>query len=184
MQSTRQISCWGSDDQGESTPPVVPGGFLTVEVGWEMSCGIATATEKPHCWGRETQSIGTTECPSGNAIWPTGTTEEACGSCAYGGDLTAPNVALQVPQHHIMQLFVLSRNTEFTISVQGITVGKRQTWGSFAGGDCPWACGVKKTDETVVCWGCNAYGQADPIPGLPTGQFTVSILLCTLHAVS
>jgi Regulator of chromosome condensation (RCC1) repeat len=60
MTSTGEISCWGSNDDGESTPP--PGTYKAVSAGNAFTCAIRS-DDTLACWGYE--EFGETTPPSG-----------------------------------------------------------------------------------------------------------------------
>jgi len=138
LKTDQTIACWGDEGdpgEGATTPP--GGAFSQISAGWNHSCALRT-NKTVDCWGN------------------------------YGQDWAAD------PSGTYLQV---SAGMQHTCAVDSITLNAH-CWGDNKDGraqDYPGPfkqisaggyhnCGVK-TDNTVVCWGRNDYGQATPPPG-------------------
>ncbi len=132
LNNSGQVTCWGENDSGQSTPPSFV--FKEISAGTSHVCGI-TAQSLVSCWGWNGYNI--THSTSGFGIVEISSGEtHACarnflGNVNCWGD-TSNNLT----------------NVPATIYSQ-IDAGAFHT------------CGIRSSDQLVLCWGQNDHAQLD-----------------------
>lgn len=172
IRTTGTVACWGSDADGESSPP--PGLYSAVSSGIGFSCGLRSDGLK--CWGRD--GSGQASPPSGVyrsvaagythacAIRSDGTL--ACWGANGDGRATPPGgTFLQVSSGNAHTCAI---REDGTVACWGDNGSGRATppSNSFlqvsAGG--AFTCGIRY-DHQIACWGETAAGQGN----VPSGTF-------------
>jgi hypothetical protein len=192
VRTDESLACWGDNSQGQSSPPIQ--NFApSVSAQFQHTCGIQP-DGSIQCWGdpyagQTAAQAGTfTKVDVGithnvalrtngtlkswgrnehNVVWggPGGAFTDVSGSRFYSCAIRADGILVcwghtiaGATRPYVSQGGPVANNTTF-IQVSTAT-------GGFNGSE-NYACGIK-TDQTLVCWGSNAYGKASP----PTGTFT------------
>jgi len=158
------IDCWGSDSQGQATPP--SGAFKEISVAGNQSCGIDT-NDAISCWGATERLGSATEPTSTFSVVDLGDWH-ACaidlnGSIeCWGTDMGDGNIS--PPTGTYTQLSVGARHT-CAVDSSGLVA----CWGdnSYAQSSPPtdtfiavsagswFTCGIR-SDQSIDCWGDNA----------------------------
>ncbi len=150
LQTNHTVACWGYNGDGRATPP--SGTFLQVNVGIEHTCSILK-NNYVTCWGGN--DYGQATPPTGTFIQISAGKEHTCG---IHTDNTVEcwgrkgNPWSSGPNSNIGDQIIPPSNTTFS----QVSAGGWHT------------CGIRANDNTVVCWGHNADGQASP----PEGGFS------------
>jgi alpha-tubulin suppressor-like RCC1 family protein len=139
------IACWGDDTFGQASPPA--GRYASVVAGDYHSCGIRMLDGGAICWGR-------------NAVYyerflPTGRAASlAIGvffMCSLGAD-GQPICGDKGPSCDVCEDGVPLSQTP-PGSFEAVTAGFDH------------ACAIRSGDNTLACWGDDAFGEASPPPG-------------------
>ena len=162
------VACWGSNEEekgkviGQSTPP--HGYFSQISAGKHHNCGIQTDNTMV-CWGWDADTSGT---PPEDTFAFSQVSAGMYYTCGLENDNTAVCWGWnEVGQARPPNSTCISRSdnaprdvcySPSNVTFSHVTAGK--------GGERQvHTCGVL-TDNTVICWGDNGYGQATPPPCL------------------
>ena len=187
IQIDRSMECWGSNDQGQATPPDVR--FVSVSAGFEHTCGIGIDS-LVYCWGAYWDVDDWP--PDSPLLSVSAGGQHACGLrldksvACWGSDqygqATPPDGPFE--SVHAGFLHTCGVRTDGMVECwgwnedeEGIVTGQATppegTFREVAGGYLH-TCGIQ-TSGSVVCWGSNksdeddtVWGQATPPPGLFT----------------
>ena len=150
------ITCWGSDSDGQTTPP--PGTFTAIDAGGLHTCAIRTDATVA-CWGKNDDGESTPPPGTFSAISAGG--DHSCG-------LRTDNT-----------LACWGRNTQsppFNVAPGGSHIS--MSAGNTAG--TTWSCAVKDKGA-LACWGYNSYGRGNPPPGQFSAVSTGATHGCALR---
>ena len=142
VKTDRSVACWGSDQDGQPSPPA--GSFVSVSAGYAHNCGVKT-DRSVACWGSDQD--GQASPPAGSFVSVSAGNDHSCGvktngSIACWGSNELPGGD------------VVGQSTPPDGRFTSVSAGAGFT------------CGVK-TDSSVACWGRDQDGQASP----PAGSF-------------
>lgn len=183
--SDQQVDCWGSNDFGESLPPIAP--FISVATGYQRSCGVK-ADGTVACWGKGTEGT----VPPGNDFVSVGVGGYHFCALKKDGAVTCWRPVLGPKEDADWGELNVPAGKVFTqISVAGgstcglVNDGSLACWGFqylppgpgfYVPGAVPSGTGFKlvtqgksgacaqKADDTWVCWGAQ---YTEPIGGPP-----------------
>jgi len=188
LYSDGSVTCWGSDDHGQSSPPLAS--FTSLSAGAYHTCGITTGGSV-ECWGanenlatgmwygQATPLPGTFVELSAGHYHTCGVRSDASVECwgsneNFDGTATFGQATPPAGSYSLIEAGQLH-----TCAIE--TTGDAVCWGSDTWAQAtPWAytyvdlasgyahsCGLK-SDQSITCWGCAAtynYGQCIFEPG-------------------
>jgi uncharacterized repeat protein (TIGR01451 family) len=173
LKSDGTLSCWGSNLEGQSTPPA--GTFVQVSAGLGHTCGLKSDGTLA-CWGGN--AYGQSTPPLGTFVQISAGDWHACGvksdgtlACwgdDYSGQSTPPGGTFT--QVSAGGLHTCGAKNDGTLvcwgnNGSGQATPPAVTFTQVSAGQHH-TCGVK-SDGTLACWGNNGSGQATP----PSGVF-------------
>ena len=152
------VACWGDSMYGQAHPP--DGRYMAVAVGRSHSCGLRT-NGAVTCWGDNT--FGQADPPAGIYQSVTAGDRHSCAldtdgtiTCwgeAYGETPTGVRWAATDPTRTTTEPDPTPN--EASVAYRSVSAGGLHS------------CAIR-ADDTIVCWGNNVFGQADP----PDGSYT------------
>ena len=205
MRTDGSVKCWGSDWEGQSTPP--SGEFISVSAGGYHTCGVRT-DGSVECWGSNDDfngnEVGQARPPSGEFASVSAGGIHTCGVRTDGSvecwgsndDFNGNEVGQARPPSG--EFASVSAGGIHTCGVR--TDGSVECWGSnddFNGNEVGQArppsggfasvsaggyhtCGVR-TDGSVECWGFDGSGQSTPPTATPTPEPTATPTTALTH---
>ncbi len=146
LKNDKSIACWGWNNDGETNAP--SGSFMMVSAGDRNTCAINTDYNLV-CWGAGTTNTGVFP-EYGQSIPPSGTYRDLSLGHNFG-------CALDDYGHQVC----------WGLSITDTTPEDDLVFRQFSSGGAH-NCGLKMngaslTDVTLICWGYNEQGQANPI---------------------
>jgi len=156
LEPDRTATCWGSDDDGQSSPPDDET-FVALSVGENHACGLR-ADGTAVCWGNDDN--GQASPPSGETF--TSITVGGSHSCG----LRADGTAVCWGSNYFGQS---SPPTQSRTTASQNVVGSQPlqtssiTFDSISAGDVH-TCGIRP-DGAAVCWGDTRHGRSAPPSG-------------------
>ena len=161
LRSDGSIVCWGYNNDGQITVPVLPAGvsYIQVSSGGQNNCALRSDGSIV-CWGLNADGQNTVPAlPAGLSY----TQVRVAGMevCALRSDGS---------------LVCWGNNTYGQTTVPALPAGLTYTQAISGGG---YNCGLR-SDGSLVCWGYNAYGQTI-VPALPAGLSYIYVSASGLH---
>lgn len=164
--SAGTLTCWGSNDSGQATPPA--GTFTAVTAGEAHSCAIAT-DQSITCWGANWN--GQANAPGGTftAVSAGGShtcairTDQtiACWGANTDGQATAPAGtfnSVSSGQNHTCGIATTGAVTCWGNDDYGQATSPAGTFASVSAGGTH-TCGLR-SDASILCWGSDIFGQS------------------------
>ena len=163
---TGAVTCWGLDDQGQSTPPTDI--FTAVNAGGDHTCGILD-TGDVACWGLDEHGQATPSTGTFTALSAGG--DHTCGILDTGGvtcwgldehgQSTTPTgtfTAMSAGGDHTCGILDTGDVACWGLDEHGQATPSTGTFTALsAGGDH--TCGILDTGD-VTCWGLDEHGQS------------------------
>ena len=164
------MTCWGLDDEGQSTPPA--GTFTTLSAGADHTCGILE-TGAVACWGLDDEGQSTP--PAGTFTTLSAGADHTCGILETGvvacwgldddGQSTPPAgtfTTISAGADHTCGIHVAC----WGLDDEGQSTPPAGIFTTISAG-ADHTCGILETG-VVACWGLDDEGQSAP----PAGTFT------------
>jgi alpha-tubulin suppressor-like RCC1 family protein len=172
VNSSGKLSCWGSNEDGQSRPPAGRYQFQIPSTNSFHSCALRSDGTVA-CWGSGT--FGQTEAPEGVFRTVSAGTVQSCGIRMNGTVACwGPDWFEQITPSGVFRDIASANATTCGIGPEGSI----SCWGNNAGLLHPpsgafdeiaakynFACAIRSNTRTLACWGENQLGQATPPPG-------------------
>ena len=174
VMSDQSVSCWGSDVDGQGTPP--NGSFTQLATGTDFTCGLKT-DQSLACWGQGQD--GRTSPPAGSFVHVSTGYHNACAIGATDGEVRCwgsdeDGIVSQAPSGSFASVATDGRHA-CALS----TSGSLACWGQDANGVVSGApvgggftavtagdyhmCALDSSGS-ASCWGGNSFGQSNVPP--------------------